>query len=55
VKDALENELHRRVCNGSLDLKAAQHDIAVNWIAAYKMYFHRSLPLVHAKRRTHAR
>jgi hypothetical protein len=39
VKDALENELHRLVCTGQLDLKTAQHDIATDWIAAYKKYF----------------
>ena len=28
VKDKLENELHRRVCNGSLPLSVAQQEIA---------------------------
>ena len=45
VKDALENKLHRMVCTGQLDLKVAQHDIATNWIAAYKKYFHTDLPV----------
>lgn len=54
VKDVLENDLHRRVCNGSLDLATAQHDIAVDWIGAYKKYLHRSLPPP-ARRRPHAR
>jgi hypothetical protein len=45
VKDALENELHRQVCAGQLDLKTAQHDIATDWIAAYKRYFHTDQPL----------
>jgi hypothetical protein len=44
VKDALENRLHRLVCDGTLDLATAQHDIAIDWIAAYQKYFHRRLP-----------
>jgi hypothetical protein len=36
VKDALENELHRLVCSGQLDLKTTQHDTAADWIAAYR-------------------
>lgn len=38
VKDALENELHRRVCAGTLDLGAAQRAIAQNWVIAYRIY-----------------
>jgi hypothetical protein len=45
VKDALEERLHEMVCNGQLDLHTAQHDIATDWIAAYKKYFHTSKPL----------
>ena len=45
VKDALENEMHAEVCSGTLDLTTAQHDIATDWIAAYKKYFHTSAPL----------
>jgi hypothetical protein len=45
VKDALEDELHRLVCSGQLDLKTAQHDIARDWIEAYKHYFHTDRPL----------
>jgi hypothetical protein len=37
-KDALENTLHDLVCAGSLNLAAAQHDIASNWYAAYVKY-----------------
>ncbi|HEU4587149.1 MAG TPA: hypothetical protein VFS11_00770 [Gemmatimonadales bacterium] len=37
-KDELENELHRRVCAGKLDLGTAQHEIATDWIAAYQKY-----------------
>jgi hypothetical protein len=38
VKDKLEERLHELVCTGKLDLATAQHDIAVNWIAAYRKY-----------------
>lgn len=45
VKDALEERLHKMVCSGQLDLHTAQHDIATDWIAAYKKYFHTNKPL----------
>jgi hypothetical protein len=45
VKDALEDRLHDMVCSGQLDLATAQHDIATNWISAYKKYFHTQNPL----------
>jgi len=45
VKDALENELHDEVCSGRLDLATAQHDIATDWIGAYKKYFHTNRPI----------
>lgn len=45
VKDQLENELHDEVCSGRVDLATAQHDIATDWIAAYKKYFHTNAPL----------
>ncbi len=45
VKDALEDRLHDLVCDGSVDLVAAQHDISSDWIAAYKKYFHTDKPL----------
>jgi len=45
VKDALEERLHEMVCSGKLDLSTAQHDIATDWIAAYKKYFHTNKPL----------
>jgi hypothetical protein len=48
VKDALENELHDRVCSGQLDLKTAQREIAGDWIEAYKKYFHTDRPLASA-------
>jgi anti-sigma factor RsiW len=44
VKDALEDHLREMVCSGQLDLATAQHEIAVNWIAAYKKYFHTNHP-----------
>lgn len=49
VKDALEDELHRRVCSGELDLKTAQHDISTSWIQAYKQYFHTDHPLTRTR------
>jgi anti-sigma factor RsiW len=45
VKDDLENRLREMVCDGSLDLAEAQQEIAGNWIAAYKKYFHADQPL----------
>jgi hypothetical protein len=45
VKDALEERLHAMVCAGGLDLSTAQRDIASDWIAAYKKYFHTDRPL----------
>jgi hypothetical protein len=45
VKDALEDRLREMVCEGSMDLAEAQREIAGNWIAAYKKYFHTDRPL----------
>jgi hypothetical protein len=45
VKDALEDRLRDMVCAGNLDLSKAQREIAENWIAAYKKYFHTDQPL----------
>jgi hypothetical protein len=45
VKDALEEHLHQMVCTGKLNLSTAQRDIATDWIAAYKKYFHTDRPL----------
>jgi hypothetical protein len=51
-KDALEDRLRDMVCDGSLDLGEAQHEIAADWIAAYKKYFHTDQPLAaHWKQR----
>jgi hypothetical protein len=38
VKDALENELHRRVCAGTMDLARAQAVIAKNWVIGYREF-----------------
>jgi hypothetical protein len=50
VKDALEDRLRRMVCAGQLDLATAQHEIAGNWIAAYRKYFRTSRPLERHRR-----
>ena len=39
VKDRLENFLHKQVCDGKMDLKQAQDEIASDWISTYKKYF----------------
>jgi len=44
VKDQLEDRLHQLVCDGQLDLATAQHDIATDWIAAYKKYLNSNRP-----------
>lgn len=49
VKDALEDRLRNLVCAGQIDLSTAQHDIATNWIDAYKKYFHTDQPLTDAR------
>jgi hypothetical protein len=45
VKDQLELLLPSLVCRGAVDLSTAQRDIAVDWIAAYKKYFHTDRPV----------
>ena len=37
-KDALENAMHRLVCNGSVSLRTAQQVFASDWIAGYRRY-----------------
>lgn len=37
-KDELELRLMHLVCSGNLPLATAQHDIATNWIEAYRKY-----------------
>jgi hypothetical protein len=44
AKDALEDRLHRMVCDKQIDLASAQHAIATDWISAYKKYFHAENP-----------
>lgn len=38
-KDRLENRLHALVCSGQLALTAAQHEIATDWVQAYRSVF----------------
>lgn len=35
-KDRLEDRLHELVCDGRIGLGRAQHEIAANWIAAWR-------------------
>ena len=44
VKDQLEQRLHQLVCERKVDLATAQHDIAVDWIGAYKKYVGANVP-----------
>jgi hypothetical protein len=46
VKDALEERLRRMVCNKTLDLSAAQQEIADDWVSSYKKRFQTNHPLV---------
>ena len=46
VKDELEGLLPTLVCRGAVDLADAQREIAANWIAAYKKYFHTDRPVI---------
>lgn len=57
VKDALENELHRRVCAGTIDLAKAQDVITHNWVIGYRIYVRQNPPAANArgKRRTRQR
>jgi len=48
VKDQLEDYLHHAVCGGRVSLPVAQREIATNWIAAYKKYFHTERPVAEA-------
>lgn len=45
VKDQLEQLLPALVCAGKVDLATAQREIATDWIAAYRKYFHSDVPL----------
>lgn len=39
VKDKLENAAHRAVCAGTISLRAAQRQIASNWLLLYQQVF----------------
>ena len=45
MKDQLEDLLPRLVCEGQVDLRTAQRDIAADWVAAYRKYFRTISPL----------
>jgi hypothetical protein len=45
AKDALETRLHKMVCDQQIDLGSAQRELATDWIAAYKKYFHTQRPV----------
>jgi hypothetical protein len=45
AKDTLEKRLHKMVCERQIDLESAQREIATDWIAAYKKYFHSEKPV----------
>ena len=40
VKDELEQLFRRLVCEGAIDISTAQREMATDWIAAYRRYFH---------------
>jgi hypothetical protein len=44
VKDVLERRLCNLVCNGKVDLRIAQHEIATDWIKAYQKYIAKTQP-----------
>lgn len=44
VKDALENRLHADICTNQIDIATAQHEIATDWIGAYRRIFGTALP-----------
>lgn len=37
-KDKVENKLHKMICNGEIELTAAQREIAADWLGAYDKY-----------------
>jgi len=55
VKDALENELHRRVCAGTINLATAQHAISHNWVIGYREYVHQNPPSSSARKKKRSR
>ena len=44
MKDVLERRLCNLVCNGKVDLRTAQHEIATDWIKAYQKYTAKTPP-----------
>ncbi len=44
VKDELEQLFRRLVCEGAIDITTAQREMATDWIAAYRRYFHTDHP-----------
>lgn len=38
IKDKLENKLHALVCSGRISIEEAQHEIATDWIGAYRKW-----------------
>jgi hypothetical protein len=44
MKDELEDHLHQLVCDQKVQLETAQHQLATDWIAAYKHYFNTDVP-----------
>ncbi len=55
IKDELENRLHQLACHGTVPLSQAQQEIATDWIAAYRKYFHTDHPLSPAQARQAAK
>jgi len=50
VKDALEVLFAERVCADDMALAQAQHEIATDWVAAYKRHFRTDIPIpAHAR------
>ena len=45
VKDELERHLKQLVCQGAVDLRTAQRELAGDWIAAYRRRFDTARPL----------
>ncbi len=45
VKDALEDLLRAKVCQGEMDLAVAQSEIARNWVTAYQKHFRTAVPI----------
>jgi hypothetical protein len=44
VRDLLERRLYNLVCAGKVDLQTAQHEIATDWIEAYRKYMAKTPP-----------